>query len=177
MTAQLTKLQAEPGIQALLNLGFGDPAVMVARGFRQLGMKLPHYGTHALASDSFIKLAGSAAEGMIMVNGAILVGDQLAANDPQRSVVQAYAKNYRDKYGEAPSFFGGNALDALMLIKQAVEKTGSTDPQKLREAIEKTGSYVGVTGEFRMTAADHVGLSADTLKVVMIKDGKWLLVR
>lgn len=177
MTAQLTKLQAEPGIQALLNLGFGEPAVMVARGYRQLGMKLPHYGTHALASDSFVKLAGVAAEGMIMTNGAILVGDQLAANDPQRGVVQAYVKTYRDKYGEAPSFFGGNALDALMLIKHAVEKSGSNDPKKLRDAIEKAGSYVGVTGEFRITAADHVGLGANTLKVVQVKDGKWLLLR
>jgi branched-chain amino acid transport system substrate-binding protein len=177
MTAQLTKLRQEPGIQAILNLGFGEPAVMVARSYRQLGIDLPHYGTHSLASDTFIKLAGPAAEGMIMTNGAILVSDQLAANDPQRPVVQGYVKSYKEKFGEAPSFFGGNAYDALMLIKNAVQKSGSTDPQKIRDGIEKNDAYLGVTGAFRMSETDHVGLTAASLKVVRVKDGKWILIQ
>ncbi len=177
MTAQLTKLQGEPGIQAILNLGFGEPAVMVARGYTQLGMKLPQYGTHALATDQFLKLAGPAAEGMIMANGAVLVADQLPAGDSQRPVVQAYVKAYKDKFGEVPSFFGGNALDALMLIKGAVEKTGSVDPKKLRDAIEANTPYVGVTGEFRMSPTDHVGLTTKSIKIVRVKGGKWELVQ
>lgn len=176
MTAQLTKLQNEAGIQAILNLGFGEPAVMVARGYSQLGMKLPQYGTHALATDQFLKLAGPAAEGMIMANGAVLVADQLPAGDAQRPVVQAYVKAYKDKFGEAPSFFGGNAVDALMLIKAAVEKTASVDPRKIRDAIETNPTLVGVTGEFKMSPTDHVGLTAKSLKIVRVKDGKWQLV-
>lgn len=177
MTAQLTKLRQEKGIQAVLNLGFGEPAVMVARGYKQLGIDLPHYGTHALASDSFIKLAGPAAEDMIMANGAILVSDQLAANDPQRPVVQGYVKAYKEKFGEAPSFFGGNAYDAMMLIKGAVEKSGSVDPQKIRDGIEKNDAYTGVTGTFRMSPTDHVGLTEDSLKMVRVKNGKWVLLQ
>jgi branched-chain amino acid transport system substrate-binding protein len=177
MTAQLTKLRQESGIQAILNLGFGEPAVMVARSYRQLGIDLPHYGTHALASDTFLKLAGPAAEGMIMTNGAILVADQLAQSDPQRPVVQGYVKAYKDKYDEAPSFFGGNAYDALMLIKNAVQKSGSIEPQKIRNAIEKSDPFIGVTGKFQISETDHVGLTEDSLKVVRVKDGKWLLIQ
>ncbi len=177
MTTQLTKIRQESEIQAVLNLGFGEPAVMLARGYTQLGIKLPHYGTHAIASDGFIKLAGPSAEGMIMVNGALLVADQLPANDPQRPVVLSYIAAYKDKYKENPSFFAGNALDALMLIKAAVEKSGSVDPKKIRDAIEANQNYLGVTGAFRMSPADHVGLAADSLKVVRVKDGKWSLIQ
>ncbi len=162
MTTQLVKLRQEPGIQAILNLGFGEPAVMVARSYRQLGLTLPHYGTHALASDSFIKLAGPAAENMIMTNGAILVSDQLAKEDPQGVVVREYVKAYKDKFGEAPSFFAGNAYDALMLIKNAVQTTGSVDPQSLPLA---DWAYVMETGRIVLS-----GKGADLLDNVQVRE-------
>lgn len=88
MTAQLTNLRQAPGVQAILNCGFGEPAVILTKNYKQLGITLPHYGTHALASDTFVKLAGAAAEDMVMTNGPILVWDQLPANDPM--VREAY---------------------------------------------------------------------------------------
>jgi len=177
MTAQLTKLRQFTGIQAILDLGFGEPAVMVARSYKQLGIAVPHYGTHALASDRFVKLAGAAADGMIMTNGAILVSDQLPGNDPQRQVLQNYVKNYSEKFGEVPSYFGGNAYDALMLIKNAVQKIGSVDPKEIRNAIEKHDAYIGVTGAFRMSPTDHVGVTAQSFKMVRVQDGKWVLIK
>lgn len=84
---------------------------------------------------------------------------------------------YKDKYDEAPSFFGGNAYDALMLVKNAVQKSGSIDPQKIRDGIEKNDPFIGVTGKFRMSETDHVGLTEDSLKVVRVKDGKWVLIQ
>ncbi len=175
MTAQLTNLRQTPGIRAILNCGFGEPAVIVTKNYKQLGIPLPHYGTHALASDTFVKLAGAAAEDMVMANGAILVWDQLPANNPQQGVVQAYVKAYQAKYGEVPSFFAGNAHDAMLLIREAVQRTGSVDPAKLRDAIESS-SVLGVTGPFRMSPTDHVGLTAASLRIVQVKDGRWKLL-
>ncbi|MDO9402318.1 MAG: ABC transporter substrate-binding protein, partial [Polaromonas sp.] len=175
MTAQLTNLRQAPGIQAILNCGFGEPAVILTKNYKQLGITLPHYGTHALASDVFIKLAGEAAEDMVMTNGPILVWDQLPANDPLQPVVQAYVKAYQAKYNEAPSFFAGNAHDAIIAIREALRRAGSIEPAKLRDAIEKS-SFIGVTGPFRMSETDHVGLSAASLRIVQVRSGRWKLV-
>lgn len=176
MTVQLTKLRQEPGLQAIVNCGFGEPAAIATKNYKQLGITVPHYGTHGLASDVFVKLAAGAAEGMIMTNGPILVWDQLPASDPQQSAVQAYVKAYRAKYNEAPSFFAGNAHDAVLAIREAVRRSGSIEPGKIRDAIEKGNDFLGVTGHFRMTETDHVGLTPNSLRIVQVKDGRWKLV-
>lgn len=175
MTAQLTNLRQAPGVQAILNCGFGEPAVILTKNYKQLGITMPHYGTHALASDTFVKLAGAAAEDMVMTNGPILVWDQLPANDPLQGVVQAYVKAYQTKYGEAPSYFAGNAHDAMLAIREAVQRVGSVEPGKLRDALE-VSSFKGVTGPFQMSATDHVGLTAASLRIVQVKAGRWKLV-
>lgn len=175
MTTQLTNLSRVAGVQAILNCGFGEPAVIVTKNYRQLGITLPHYGTHALASDAFLKLAGTSAEDMVMTNGAILVWDQLPSNDPQQGVVQAYVKAYQVKYGEAPSYFAGNAHDAILAIREAVQRTGSVEPGKLRNGLEAS-SFKGVTGMFQMSETDHVGLSTAALRIVQVKGGRWKLV-
>lgn len=176
MTVQLTKLRQEPGLQAILNCGFGEPAAIATKNYKQLGITVPHYGTHALASDVFVKLAAGAAEDMIMTNGPILVWDQLPASDPQQPVVQSYVKAYRAKFNEAPSFFAGNAHDAFFAIREAVRRSGSIEPAKIRDAIEKGNDFVGVTGHFRMNETDHVGLTPDSLRIVQVKNGRWKLV-
>lgn len=175
MTAQLTNLRQTSGAQAILNCGFGEPAVILTKNYKQLAIALPHYGTHALASDVFVKLAGPAAEDMTMTNGPILVWDQLPANDPLQGVVQAYVKAYQAKYGEAPSYFAGNAHDAMLAIRLAVQRAGDVDPGKLRDAIAQ-GRFEGVTGAFKVSETDHVGLTAASLRIVKVRGGRWSLV-
>lgn len=175
MTAQLTNLRQAAGAQAILNCGFGEPAVILTKNYKQLGIALPHYGTHALASDVFLKLAGAAAEDMTMTNGPILVWDQLPANDPSQPVVQAYVKAYQTKYGEAPSYFAGNAHDAMLAIRLALQRAGDVDPGKLRDAIAQ-GKFEGVTGPFKVSETDHVGLTSASLRIVKVRGGRWALV-
>ncbi len=177
MTVQLTKLRQEPGLQAIFNCGFGEPAAIATKNYKQLGITVPHYGTHALASDAFVKLAAGAAEDMIMANGPILVWDQLPASDPQQPVVQSYVKAYRAKFNEAPSFIAGIAHDSFFAIREAVRRSGSIEPAKIRDAIEKGNAFVGVTGHFRMmTETAHIGLTPDSLRIVQVKNGRWKLV-
>ncbi|MFH1872908.1 MAG: ABC transporter substrate-binding protein [Pseudomonadota bacterium] len=177
MTVQLTNLRQESGIKAILNCAVGDPAAIITKNYKQLAITLPHYSTHANASDTFIKLAGAAAEGMIMANGAVLVWSQLPANDPQNEVVQAFVKAYRNKYGEVPSYFAGLGADALLAIRRAVERSGSTEPGKIRDFIEKDNNFVGVSGIFHaMSETDHMGLTPAALRVVQIANGSWKLI-
>ena len=51
------------------------------------------------------------------------------------------------------------------------------DREYLRTAIENTRGYVGVSGIYTMSARDHCGLGVDSLVMVTVKNGKWLLAK
>jgi branched-chain amino acid transport system substrate-binding protein len=87
MTPQLTNIKAKAGVQAVVNPGFGQGPAIVTRNYRQLGITLPLYQSHGVASKQFIDLAGPAAEGVRLPAAALLVADKLPDNDPQKPVV------------------------------------------------------------------------------------------
>ena len=77
MTAQLTNIRNTSGVEAVLNFGFGQGPAIVTRNYAQLGMELPFYQSHGVASDSFLELAGSSAEGLRLPASPLLVPDSL----------------------------------------------------------------------------------------------------
>jgi branched-chain amino acid transport system substrate-binding protein len=176
-TAQLTKIRGVAGIQALLVFGLGQGPAVVTKNAAQLGMKLPLYQSHGVASNEFLKLAGPAAEGVRMPSPALLVANSLAANDPQRPLVTSYAATYWKQYKDEPSTFGGYALDALMLGLHAIKTAGGTNKEAVRNALEKTRGFMGTTGQFNMSATDHMGLDLSAFRMVEVKNGGWSLLK
>ncbi len=176
MTAQLAKIKAS-NAQAVLNAGFGQGPAIVTRNFRQVGLTLPLYQSHGVASREFIKLAGPAAEGVRLPAAALLVSDLLPAEDAQKPVVVAYRKAYEDKFKTDVSTFGGHAYDGLMLAVNAIKKAGSVDKAKLRDAIEGTRGYVGTGGVVNMSATDHMGLDLSAFRMLEVRNGNWSLVK
>ena len=176
MTAQLTKIRAS-GAQAVLNAGFGQGPAIVTRNYRQVGLTLPLYQSHGVASMEYVKLSGPAAEGVRLPAAALLVPDLLAANDPQKAVVTAYKRDYETRFKSDVSTFGGHAYDGLMLIVDAIKRAGSTDKAKVRDALEATKGYVGTAGVVNMSATDHMGLDLSAFVMLEVKGGAWSLVR
>ena len=129
-----------------------------------------------MASEQFIRLAGSAAEGVRLPAAAILVPDQLPDSDPQKAVENDYVALYKRKTGEDVSTFGGHAADAFFIWKAAVERAGSADKAKVRDEIEKTAGFAGTGGVVTMSPQDHLGLKTEAFHMIEINDGKWKLV-
>ena len=177
MTAQLTKIKNTAGVQAVLNAGFGAGPAIVTKNYRQVGITLPFYQSHGVASKEYIKLSSGAAEGVRLPAGALLVADSLPASDPQRAVLVSYKHEYESKYKSDVSTFGGHAWDGLMLAVDAMKKVGSTDKAKVRDAIEATRGFVGIDGVFNMSPTDHMGLNLDAFRMLEIKNGDWTLVK
>ncbi len=175
MTAQLTKIRGSEA-QAILNFGFGKAPAIVTKNVRQLGIDLPLYQSHGVASMTYIKLAGEAAEGVRLPAAALIVAEQLPDDDPQKPVLLSYKKKYEETYHDSVSTFGGHAYDALMIAVQAIDRADSLDRAKIRDEIEKTKGFWGTGGEFNYSPEDHLGLSLDAFKMVEIKDGKWHLL-
>ncbi len=176
VTPQLTKIKNTPGVEAVFVFGFGQGPAIVTKNYKQLGLTLPLYQSHGVADDDFIKIAGPAAEGVRLPTGAVLIGDQLPAGHPQKSVVTGYRTAYSDTYKENVSSFGAYAYDGLMIAVDAIKRAGSTDPAKVRDAIEQTKNFVGTTGVFNMAPTDHMGLDLKAFTLVEIKNGNWVVV-
>lgn len=176
VTAQLTKIRNAPGAQAVFVFGLGQGPAVVSKNIAQLGIKLPQYQSHGVASDEYLKLAGAAAEGVRLPSPALLVAEALPTTDPQKTVATAYAKAYRDRYKQEPSTFGGYAHDALALAVDAIKRAGGTDGAKVRAALETTKGQMGVTGLFNMSPSDHMGLDLSAFRMLEVKKGDWVIV-
>ncbi|MDS4025545.1 MAG: ABC transporter substrate-binding protein [Candidatus Contendobacter sp.] len=174
MTAQLTKIRATDA-QAILNFGFGQAPAIVTKNIKQLGITLPLYHSHGVASKTFIELAGDAAEGARLPAAALVVAEQLPDNDPQKPVLLAYKAKYEAKYGPV-STFGGHGYDSLMIARAALERAGGPDKAKVRDEIEKTKGFIGTAGVFNMTPENHMGLGPDAFKLVEIRNGAWKII-
>jgi len=136
MTVQLTKIRNSQA-QAIICWGTNPGPAIVARNAKQLGIKIPLYMSHGVSSKKFIELAGESAEGIILPSGRVIVADQLPKSDPQKKALMNYVKKYQERYGVEGDHFGGHAYDAIMLLKNAMEKGGFT-PAVIRDQLEKT---------------------------------------
>jgi branched-chain amino acid transport system substrate-binding protein len=177
MTPQLTNIKAKTGVQAVINPGFGQGPAIVTRNYRQLGLTLPFYQSHGVASKQFIDLAGPAADGVRLPAAALLVAEKLPDSDPQKPVVVAYTRTYQQKTGQPISTFGGHAYDGLMIFVEAAKRAGSFDKAKVRDEIEKTKNFIGTGGVVNMSPTDHLGLDLSAFRMLEIKGGDWTLVQ
>ena len=176
MTTQLTKIKGS-NAQAVLNAGFGQGPAIVTRNYRQVGLTLPLYQSHGVASREYVKLSGPAAEGVRLPAAALLVANLLPDSDPQKPIVVGYTKAYADKFKSDVSTFGGHAYDGLMLAVNAIKAAGSTDKAKVRDALESTKGYIGTGGIVNMSAKDHMGLDLSAFRMLEVRNGDWTLVK
>lgn len=178
MTPQLTKIKNAPGVQAILVSGFGQGPSVVTKNYGQLGLNnIPLYQLHGVASQQYIDLSGPAAEGARLPAAGLVVAEQLPASDPQKSVVMAYNKAFKDKWKQEVSTFGGHAYDGLMIAVDAIKRVGSTDKEKVRTAIEQTKNYMGTGGLVNMSANDHMGLDLSAFRMVEVKNKDFSLLK
>lgn len=173
-TPQLSKVK-KSGADVMVIWAIPPSASLITKQAADLGIKTPIVHSHGIANKTFIDLAGPAANGVVFAAGKLLVAESLADSDPQKKVLLTYIKDY-EKPGTPRSAFGGHGYDALALIGKAIENAGSTDPVKIRDELEKM-EQPGISGTFKMTAQDHSGISQDSLVMIEIKDGKWVLMK
>ena len=172
MTAQLTKIKAASP-DAIICWGTNPGPAVVARNRAQLGIQIPLYMSHGVASKKFIELAGEAAEGLMLPAGRLAVVDQIPANSPQKALLTDYRDKYQKKYNVPVSSFGGYGFDALTLVLKAIEMGKSAKPADIRANLEKITGYVGASGTYNYSATDHNGLDEGAFVMVTIEKADW----
>jgi branched-chain amino acid transport system substrate-binding protein len=175
VTPQATKIR-EADIQALVMWATGPVQAIAFKNIAQLGIKVPVYASHGLSDPNIVKLVGPAAEGLRFPSSKNYVADSLPDSDPQKTVVTKFNAAFEKKNGKPPASFAGNGYDSVMILAAAIKKAGA-DPKAIRDAIEQTKAYVGVTGIYTYSQADHYGLEAQSVVLLQIKDGKFELAK
>lgn len=174
MTPQLTRVKASDA-QAAVVWAIPPSASIVTKNFRDLGLNIPLLHSHGVGNQNFIDLAQGTADGVILPIGKLVVAGQIPDSDPQKKVLTSYIDEYTKKYNAPPNSFGGYAWDGFYLLVNAIEKAGP-DRAAIRDQLEKTQNFIGVSGVFNMSENDHNGLKEDSMVLVQIQDSKWKLL-
>ncbi|WP_083636175.1 ABC transporter substrate-binding protein [Bradyrhizobium sp. AS23.2] len=108
---------------------------------------IPMFGISSQATnETFGKDTNQAAEGVLYQG---VSGPGVAVTP--KSV--PFAENFKKKYGNFPSYAGYTAYDEVYYIADAVKRAGSTDADKLVDALEKT-DWEGTIGRVQFYGKD-----------------------
>jgi branched-chain amino acid transport system substrate-binding protein len=118
---------------------FENDLGIFARQLRQLGVNIPWVGSPSIVNITALKLAGPA------LYNTFGVADY--AEDSSDGS-KAFGKVYRDAVKVAPDNQSSWTFDAVSVLSAAINKAGSSDPAKIREAILATKKFPGAEGEY-----------------------------
>jgi len=176
VTPQLTKLRKlDP--DAIFAFSTGEPPAMVARNMAQLNMDMPLLVSHGNATPGFLKMVGGVSTMVIVPSGKITVLDKLADSDPVKKTLHEFNEKYIARYKAPATYYAGQSADGVGLLAEAMKIAGTSDPVKVRDALETVKNFHGKNGVFNLSPTDHHGTSLDDMVCVTIKDGKWHLLQ
>ncbi|HEY8335193.1 MAG TPA: ABC transporter substrate-binding protein [Tardiphaga sp.] len=118
---------------------FENDLGIFARQLRQLGVTIPWVGSPSIVNITALKLAGPA------LYNTYGVADYA---EESSEAAKAFGKAYRDQVKVAPDNQSSWPFDAVNVLATAIKNAGSTDPQKIREAILAIKKYPGAEGEY-----------------------------
>ncbi|MBA3960984.1 MAG: ABC transporter substrate-binding protein [Chthoniobacterales bacterium] len=154
--AQLTSLKsAQP--DAIFIPGYYTEVGLIAKQARSLGIKVPLFGGDGWDSPKLAAIGGSALNGCYFTT-------HFSTQDPNPKV-QDFVKNYQAKYKVMPDGMAPLGYDAMMILGDAIKTAGSTDADKIRDALTKVKNFEGVTGSITIDADRNASKSAVVLEV------------
>src|SRR5882757_8699904 len=181
VTGQVLKLVAA-NPDAILVGASGTAAALPQTELRERGYQGLIYQTHGAASMDFIRIAGAAAEGVLMSSGPVM--------DPEDQPDSALTKNpglalnaaYEAKYGpNSRSQFAGHSYDAFEVLKRIIPvalKAGKPGTPEFREGIRQAfiseKEIVATQGVYNWTEKDRYGLDDRSRIILTVKDGKYV---
>ena len=162
-SALLTKIKAS-NPDCIYFGGVATEAGLLKRQMASLNMDCLFLSDSGIISETFNKIAGSDANGMIAFN----IGKPLEDLPGGKKFLDDYAAA---KFAEPAENIGQFAYDSVGIIMQAVGESKATDRAKLIDAIRKI-KFDGVLGT---TTFDEQGQTQNTLITTYISDnGKWV---
>ncbi|MCP1463982.1 branched-chain amino acid ABC transporter substrate-binding protein [Pseudomonas sp. S3E17] len=142
--------------------GVDAQAAPLARRIKQLGIKAPLMGAGGFVSQTFLQLAQNEGEGVIALEPGLAIAQMPGG--------KAFEQAYKERYKTAIELHAPFAYDGVGVLVAAIEKAGSTDPQKYLPVLRAI-SYPGVTGTIAFDAEGN--LKQPSFTVYQVKANQW----
>jgi branched-chain amino acid transport system substrate-binding protein len=146
--------------------GFYTEVGQIAIQARDLGITIPMLGGDGWDSPTVIQIGGKSVDNSYF-------SDHYFIGDP-RALVQHFVSAIRKRTGKDPEATAALGYDAMKILAQSIQKAGSLDRQKIRDAIASTANYDGVSGKITM------GPTRDPIKpvaIIKIENGQMTFAR
>jgi branched-chain amino acid transport system substrate-binding protein len=181
VTGQVLKLVAA-NPDAILVGASGTAAGLPQTELRDRGYKGLIYQTHGAASMDFIRIAGKAAEGVIMASGPVMSPETQPDSALTKKPGLALNTAYEAKFGpNSRSQFAGHSYDAFQVLKRIIPvalKTAKPGTPEFREAIRQAflteREIPASQGVYNFTEKDRYGLDDRSRIILTVKDGKYV---
>jgi branched-chain amino acid transport system substrate-binding protein len=154
---QLTSIKAAKP-DAIFIPGYYAEVALIGKQARLLGMKAPMLGGDGWVGDSLLKVAGNSLDGSFF-------SCHFSADD-KSPAVQEFVKKYKAKYsGETPDDMAALGYDSAVILAEAIKRAGTTDGDKLKDAIAATKEHKGITGVITLDPQRNASKSAVILTI------------
>lgn len=136
-TTQISKLK-DAGCDAVMIWTVYAPASLICKQIRDMGWEVNLYGAPGMNNPQTFELSDGTVDGLIGTTGFV-------DSDPDE-YVQDWIKRYEEKYGIAASQTAAVGYDSIMLIAEAIERAGNTDPEAVQKEIRSTKDFKSLKG-------------------------------
>jgi branched-chain amino acid transport system substrate-binding protein len=143
MVPQLSRLRAA-NADAVVFIGSAAPGAQVMKALDRMGWAVPVVSHWGISGGRFSELAGPSAGKVHFVQTYSFFGPQ---NEVGQKVLAALKAKYPDVKGPGdviPPVGVANAYDAMQLLALAIDKAGSADGDRIRQALYEIGPYRGL---------------------------------
>lgn len=163
-TAQLTEIISKKPDVLFIPSYFAEGAIVMKQA-RELGAKFQIMGGDAMDNPEIVKIGGAAVEGFIHTTFPY---------DPSMKDMSDIAKKFTENWKKAfpdkePNVNAALGYDSFMLLADAIKRAGKAEPNAIRDALEVTKDFPGVTGAKTINKTHD---AESPVGVVQIKDGK-----
>lgn len=145
--------------------GYYQEIALIAIQARQLGFYDPIISGDGAAVPETIEIGGEA------VNGLYFTTHYDPGSPAVTENAKLFVQAYTEKFGEAPGTFTALGFDTYLVIRDAIERAGSTDREAIAQAVRQTKDFPAVTG---IITINENGDAIKSVAIVKIEDGKFV---
>ncbi|WP_394235623.1 ABC transporter substrate-binding protein [Niallia oryzisoli] len=142
--------------------GYYEEVGLILKQAKELGLEAPFMGGDGWDSPTLVEIAGADALTNVYFTNHYSSGDS-------EEKVQNFVKSFEAKYKETPDAFNALGYDTGYLLADAIKRAGSSDPVKIKQALEETKDLLLVTGNF---AFDKQHNPVKPLTILTFENGK-----
>jgi branched-chain amino acid transport system substrate-binding protein len=143
--------------------GYFFTAAPLVTQLRSAGVRAPIVGSQAFDAQKLIDIAGPAVEGVYIIGGL--------NRDRDAPELKEYLAEFEKRTGYPGENVGASVYSAVRLMGDAIARTASLDPAKVRDALAATHNFPHLAGT--LVSFNSLREINMPLNVNVVKDGKF----